>query len=128
MRRMDLFKKWTRQCNNLEEVSEIVVTELVLTSMPEDIQVWVRENKPAAAAEACQLAGDYMQARAPVSHSKVADIAGRPTSLQAALGDKTTSYQPSHQGLSPNTRPWSQLVSREKVTCITCGNQGHMRR
>ena len=128
VRGMDLFKKWTRQCKTLEEVSEVVVTEQVLTSMPEDIQIWVRENKPATAAEAGRLAGDYMQARAPVSHSRVADIAERPTNLQAALGNQTTSYQPSHQGLSPNTRPWSQAVSREKVTCFASGNQGHMRR
>ena len=106
------------QCKNLEEVSEIVVIEQVLTSMPEDIQIWVREKKPATAAEAGQPAGDYIQASAPVSHSKVADIAERPTSLQAVFGDQTTSYQPSHQGLSPNTRPWSQPVSREKVTCF----------
>ena len=69
-----------------------------------------------------------MQVRAPVSHSRVADIAERPISLQASLGDQTTSYQPSHPGLSPNTRPWSQPVLREKVTCFACGNQRHTRR
>ena len=60
VRGMDLFKKWIWQCKNLGEVSEIVVTEQVLTSMPEDIQIWVREKKPATAAEAGQLAGDYI--------------------------------------------------------------------
>ena len=140
MRGMDLFKKLTRQCKTLDEVSEVVVTGQVLTSMPEDIRIWVREKKPATAAEAGQLTGDYIQARGPISHSrrteqtKRPDNRDRPTNLRsepAVQARKGSTYQPRPQGNSTtgrtsfqNTR--NQPMRRGEVTCYTCGNRGHM--
>ena len=42
---------------------QVVVTEQVLSVLPKDIQVWVRERKPKTCTEADQLAEDYLQAR-----------------------------------------------------------------
>ena len=42
-----------------------MVKEQLLTTLPEDVRVWVTERKPRTAAEAGQLAEDYLQARSP---------------------------------------------------------------
>lgn len=47
-----------------------MVTEQVLTALPKDIHIWVREQKPGTAMEAGQLAGEYLQARGPLGSSK----------------------------------------------------------
>ena len=59
----DLATKWTRGCGSQEELLQVVVTEQVLSVLPKDIQVWVRERKPKTCIEAGQLAEDYLQAR-----------------------------------------------------------------
>ena len=61
-RTMDLLQKWTKECTSKQEVLEFVAVEQLLNVMPEDIRVWVRERKPKTAAEAGELADDYLQA------------------------------------------------------------------
>ena len=60
---MELAQKWTRECTTKQEVLEVVATEQLLNTLSEEIRVWVRERKPKTAAEAGQLAEDYVQAR-----------------------------------------------------------------
>ena len=60
---MELAQKWTRECTTKQEVLEVVATEQLLNTMSEEVWVWVREWKPKKAAEASQLAEDYVQAR-----------------------------------------------------------------
>jgi len=60
-RTMDLLQKWTKECTSKQEVLEFVAVEQLLNVMPEDIRVWVRERKPKTAAEAGELADDYLQ-------------------------------------------------------------------
>ena len=66
VRGTDLFNKWTRECVSPEQLREMMVTERVLMALPKDIRIWVRERKPKTAAEAGQLAGEYLQAKGPL--------------------------------------------------------------
>ena len=59
----DLARKWTRGCDNVEQLLEVFVTEQVLNSLPPHLRIWARERKPKSGAEAGQLAEDYLQAR-----------------------------------------------------------------
>ena len=59
----DLLAKWTASCETIGDVREKFTVEQLLSTMPDDLRVWVSERKPATAAEAGQLADDYLQAR-----------------------------------------------------------------
>ena len=59
----DLAGKWLKDCKTVDEVKDAVVKEQLLTTLPEDVRVWLTERKLKTAAEAGQLADDYLQAR-----------------------------------------------------------------
>ena len=61
----DLAGKWLKDCTTVDEVKDAVVKEQLLTTLPEDVRVWVTDRKPRTAAETGQLAEDYLQARSP---------------------------------------------------------------
>ena len=68
--------------------------------MPVELQVWVRERKPATAVEAVQLADTYVQVRC-------------------------TAVDPSKEARrNLNERP----CSTTKKGCFTCGQEGHIAR
>ena len=94
----DLLGKWTKECKTVNEIRHMVATEQVLESLPEELWIWVREQKPKTAEEAGQLADDYLQARS----STVGTTGDR--------GDKT-SVKKSQGG----------AVTK----CGNCGKQGH---
>ena len=59
---MDLSKKWTRDCNTIEDMREAVVVERFINTLPDNIRIWIKERKPTTSLEAGQLADDYLQA------------------------------------------------------------------
>ena len=59
----DLARKWAKESATREELLELVATEQVLNTLPEDVRIWVRERTPMTTAAAGQLAEDYRQAR-----------------------------------------------------------------
>ena len=63
MRLHDLVKKWMTGCTTVEVISEKIVTERLLNTMPTDLCIWIRERKPATGEEAGTLTDDYMLAR-----------------------------------------------------------------
>ena len=41
---MDLGKRWLADCKTVQDALEKIATEQLLTALPEDIRVWVREH------------------------------------------------------------------------------------
>ena len=69
-RTMDLLRKWTRKCENLNDLLEVVAVEQLLNSMPTGVRIWVSERKPKTVAEAGKLADDYTLARGVKDNSR----------------------------------------------------------
>ena len=76
----DLTNQWTRDCKTMVE---LIATEQVLRALPEGIQVWVHERKPKTAAEAGQLAEDYIQATRPLQGNKRMEPVGQRTDWES---------------------------------------------
>ena len=55
--------KWTQGCRSREELKDLIVLEQLVSILPENVRIWVKERKPKTSAEAGQLADDYAQAR-----------------------------------------------------------------
>jgi len=55
-----------RRCGSVDETHELVATEQLLNTLPQDIQIWVQERKPTTSSEAGRLADDYIKAYRPM--------------------------------------------------------------
>ena len=87
IRLQDLVMKQTLECTTVEQMAEKTVIEQLLNTKPMQLHVWVAERKPTTAAEAGQLADDYIKVKlycnrrhVPKAQKRVssATIAGRP--------------------------------------------------
>ncbi len=64
VRLRDSFNRWTHaESATKEQICDLVILEQLLSSMTPELQVWVRERKPKTAAQAGELADDYVLAR-----------------------------------------------------------------
>ena len=99
-RTMDLLRKWTRQCENLNDLLEVVAVEQLLNSMPTGVRIWVSERKPKTVAEAGKLADDYTLARGVKDNSR-----------------NQESHRESPKGAASVPK-----------RCHTCGRPGHLAR
>ena len=52
-----------KECKDVDDVIELVAIGQLLETLPTGPRIWVRERKLQTAAEAGQLADDYVQAR-----------------------------------------------------------------
>ena len=59
----DLFHKWTADCDTVAAISEKLLIEQLLDTMPTELRIWLSEKKPATMREAGKLADDYVLAR-----------------------------------------------------------------
>ena len=59
----DLFQKWTADCDTVAAISEKLLIEQLLDTMPTELRIWLSEKKPATMREAGKLADDYVLAR-----------------------------------------------------------------
>ena len=59
----DLASKWTKGCTSVEELKDMVIREQLLSTLPDDVRIFVKERKPNTSAEAGGLADDYIIAR-----------------------------------------------------------------
>ena len=61
MRLQDLSRKWTKDKTSAEEIVDLMVTEQFLTTLPQELRVWVTDRKPKTSTEAGQMADEYVQ-------------------------------------------------------------------
>ena len=59
----DDFRKWTRECDTVEQLADLMVMEQLLNTLPENVKIWVEERRPKTSEEAARLADDYLRAR-----------------------------------------------------------------
>ena len=62
-RLQDLVEKWTKKCETIAEVKDLIVMEQLVKTLPGDIGIFVVERQPKTAVEAAKLADDYHLAR-----------------------------------------------------------------
>ena len=115
----------------MEELRELIATEQVLRALPEGLRVWVQERKPKTAAEAGQLAEDYLQARRPLQGSKRMEVAGR------RMDDELVRrcFECKQVGHLARDCPKCQSgwragggiqKPRSELKCFSCGQKGHI--
>lgn len=141
----DLAGRWLKDCETVEEVKDAVVKEQLLKTLPEDVQMWVKERKPKTTTDAAQLAEDYFQARpAGTVTSKNDRVPPGPCPRCGEAGHwarycptnpkPTTTRQPqstvaetSKSPRAPGTsRPSDQRSLSRDVKCYNCNARGHM--
>jgi len=83
-RLQDLADKWTQGCRSREELKDLIVLEQLVSTLPENVRIWVKERKLKTSAEAGQLADDYAQARKQNNNS---DVNGGKVSQDARRGN-----------------------------------------
>ena len=59
----DLNRKWTRDCESVEEIRDLMNTEQLLEVLPPYLSTWVRERNPTTGVEAGELADESVEAR-----------------------------------------------------------------
>ena len=109
--------------------------------MPVELQVWVRERKPATAVEAGQRADDYMQVRrTAVDPSKEARRDPNERSCSTTNKGCFTSGQEDHiargcrrgaksPGITSTAAASTRAapkMGREGIKCYNCGQRGHI--
>ena len=119
----------------VEEICEEIVVEQLLSTMPSDLHVWVRETKPESGDAVGKLADDYLQARrrepGPASRNYSAMGAqrkmnktrrchncGKEGHLARSCTRKASDSQ--EVALKQAKSP------RKTVKCYNCGNMGNM--
>ena len=145
----DLANKWLKDCKTVDDVKDAVVKEQLLQTLPEEVRVWVTERKPKSAAEAGQLAEDYLQARSTGLPSLSNDRSPpgpcprcgqlghwaracqnpsrpNPTTPSQSYSPRPSHYRPADQG---KQRPPPQRTPSDtqphSVTCFNCNEKGH---
>ena len=62
-RLQDLVEKWTKKCETIAEVKDLIVMEQLVKTLPGDIRIFVVERQPKTAVEAAKSVDDYHLAR-----------------------------------------------------------------
>ncbi len=63
IRLSDAAKKWTKACDSVDALLDMVILEQFLDTLQPEVRTWVKERKPKSSTEAGRLADDYAQAR-----------------------------------------------------------------
>ena len=61
----DLFRKWTADCDSVADMTEKLIIEQLLDTVPAELRVWLSEKKPTTGLEAGRMADDYVLATKP---------------------------------------------------------------
>ena len=63
LRVRDLGHRWLRRASSREDVEQLILLEQYLSTLPTDLQTWLRERKPNSLMTAAHWAQDYQDAR-----------------------------------------------------------------
>lgn len=144
-RTLETTRKWLQDYATREEVVEAVAIEQLLTGMPDDVRIWVRERKPQSCAHAGELADDYVQARKGVrveanqrrdrrpggSPSSSCYICGQPGHLSSACPrnkrhDEREGRRQEPPGAARTPQPTQRGGRTWEPRCYSCGRMGHV--
>ena len=115
--------------------------EQLVSTLPKNVRIWVKERKPKTSTEAGQLADDYTQARKQNSKVTSGDIPRRPVHQQpwryqrggrqghAPRDCHGTGPGPSNSDVDARNaggrRPTQPRRDLSNVECFNCHNTGH---
>ncbi|XP_065062272.1 uncharacterized protein LOC135689086 [Rhopilema esculentum] len=130
----DLYCKWVHpSASTKEQISNAIIMEQLLSSLPLELQIWIRERKPTTSEEAAILADDYLLARK-------ATIRGQGTQEIRCHGCKKTGHILKNCPV-PKQADTTVPVGKRKpendtiqhtptrsstIQCFKCGRPGHI--
>ena len=142
VRAMDLLNRWMQKYSgDPKQVLEQIAIEQLLSTLPRDIQIWVRERKPVTVVAAGQLADDYVMSRGQIggvtrreeTRCQYCDKRGhvakecRKAAADKTAADKSTTDKSvggrQTEGLQPNPRAKRE---RGPLRCFNCQEIGHI--
>ena len=116
--------------------------EQLLTTLPEDVRMWVKERKPKTTTDAAQLAEDYLQARPAGTPPKPDHAPTGPCPRCGELGhwarlcptnprppptrQQQSTDMPRNPRTHVNSRPSDQNSRPQDVKCYNCSAKGHL--
>ncbi len=62
-RLQDLLERWSKDCDSVKKLRDLIVREQLLRTMPADVRIWVSESKPETSKVAAEMADSYLLAR-----------------------------------------------------------------
>ena len=135
----DLNQKWTRYCESVEEIRDLMNTEQLLEVLPPYLSMWVWERKPTTGVEAGELANEYVEARKSSYGAKGSTGTGK--EVRSNPGEDTYHrYGGCNPESSEGTRRPNGEVRGSKLIggrdagssgdrkCFSCGEMGHFKR
>ena len=128
----DLSRKWTKDKTSAEEVVDLMVTEQFLTTLPQELRVWVTDRKPKTSTEAGQMADEYVQTRKSTQENK--RVSGEKVIKEAVLchtcgkaGHIARDCRSKSGGVQKrNEKEDQEKNGRSEIRCFSCGGRGHM--
>ena len=132
VRLQDLSRKWTKDKTSAEEIVDLMVTEQFLTTLPQELRVWVTDRKPKTSTEAGQMADEYVQTRKSTQESK--QVLGERINkepLQCHTCGKAGHIardcrMKSIGGQKKSEKDDKEKNQRSELRCFNCGGRGHM--
>ena len=76
----------------MQEISDLIIKEQLLNTLPSDLHVWVTKRKPKTSVEAMELADDYLQARKTAPKERKEQTHGRDKRLSYAGSRRCNNY------------------------------------
>ena len=123
----DLFSKWIQpKEKTVEQVSDLLVMEQLMDTMPKELQIWLREQKPKTLKEASGRADDYAASR----KLKVTEpgIAKGNVSRGPSQPHQKENEKPSGSGeLGVEGQVTSMVTKKPKKGCFQCGQPDHFK-
>ena len=131
----DYFDKWMK--DHKLAVRDVMIMEQVLTNIPTEMAVWLKEHKPGSLDELSRLADEYALARKGEAE-KMVGLANPPGPVKAlgplqmgrSVGNKPESSRGRGEGHShypPVDKGRTQVNLRGDKRCYHCGQWGHLR-
>ena len=132
VRLQDLQSKWMREYETVQDISNAIVMEQFLNTVPREVRIWLLERKPKSPIEAGELADKYWQARRSVAENQSSESRNKSRKCHKCQqpghiakdcpkGKEDENTPKGSEGAGPGkSRP------KQEVRCYNCNTKGHI--